>query len=258
MRNTIIAGNWKMNKTPQEAREFIKELKPMVSSALCKVICCVPFLDIPAALEEASNSNIIIAAQNCHYEKKGAFTGEISAPMLKSINVDFVILGHSERRTYFGENDETINFRLISAIEENLNVILCVGETLAQREQDITEETIAIQLKSALKNINIDNIKQVVIAYEPVWAIGTGKTATAEQAEQVCAFIRKIISDLYNESIAKEMSVLYGGSMNATNAVELLRMPNINGGLIGGASLRAEEFSKIVNFASAECTVNGG
>lgn len=248
-RAAIIAGNWKMNKTPSETTALINEMKPLVADAGCKVVLCVPFVDIDAALKAAEGSNIEIGAENCHFEKSGAFTGEVSAPMLKEMGVKYVIIGHSERRQYFGETDVTVNLRLRAALSEGLKVILCVGETLEQREQNITAELVAMQTKIALGGVSKADAANVIIAYEPVWAIGTGKTATADQAEEVCAIIRNVIADIYDTETAEAMTVQYGGSMNAKNADELLSKENVDGGLIGGASLKAEDFSIIVKAA---------
>ncbi|MBR4762287.1 MAG: triose-phosphate isomerase [Clostridia bacterium] len=250
VRDAIIAGNWKMNKTPSEAAALINEMKPLVAGADCKVVLCVPFVDIDAALKAAAGSNIEIGAENCHFEKSGAFTGEISPVMLKEMGVKYVIIGHSERRQYFGETDVTVNKRLTSALEEGLKVILCVGETLTQREQGITAELVAMQTKIALLGVSKEAAENVIIAYEPVWAIGTGKTATSDQAEEVCAIIRNVIADIYDDATAQGMTIQYGGSMNAKNADELLDKVNVDGGLIGGASLKAEDFSIIVKAAS--------
>ena len=248
-RAAVIAGNWKMNKTPSETTALINEMKPLVADAGCKVVLCVPFVDIDAALKAAEGSNIEIGAENCHFEKSGAFTGEVSAPMLKEMGVKYVIIGHSERRQYFGETDVTVNLRLRAALSEGLKVILCVGETLEQREQNITAELVAMQTKIALGGVSKADAANVIIAYEPVWAIGTGKTATADQAEEVCAIIRNVIADIYDTETAEAMTVQYGGSMNAKNADELLSKENVDGGLIGGASLKAEDFSIIVKAA---------
>lgn len=250
VREAVIAGNWKMNKTPSEAAALINEMKPLVADADCKVVLCVPFVDIDAALKASAGSNIEIGAENCHFEKSGAFTGEVSPVMLKELGVKYVIIGHSERRQYFGETDVTVNKRLKSALEEGLKVILCVGETLTEREQGITAELVAMQTKIALLGVSKDAAKNIIIAYEPVWAIGTGKTATSEQAQEVCAIIRNVIADIYDSDTAEGMTIQYGGSMNAKNADELLSKVDVDGGLIGGASLKAEDFSVIVKAAS--------
>ena len=242
----VIAGNWKMNKTPAEATALIEAIKPLVKDAACDVVVGVPYIDIPAALEATKGSNIGVAAQNCYWEKSGAFTGEIAADMLREMGVKYVILGHSERRTYFGDTDATVAKRVRGAIDAGLTAILCVGEYLEQREQGITAEICAMQTKIALEGVSEEELKQVIIAYEPVWAIGTGKTATAEQANEVCAQIREVLTGLYNAEAAKGVTIQYGGSMNAGNAAELLAMSDVDGGLIGGASLKAEDFATIV------------
>lgn len=248
-RAAIIAGNWKMNKTPSETTALINEMKPLVAGADCKVVLCVPFVDLDAALKAADGSNIEIGAENCHFEKSGAFTGEVSAVMLKEMGVQYVIIGHSERRQYFAETDVTVNKRLKAALAEGLKVILCVGETLEQREQNITAELVAMQTKIALGGVSAEDAANVIIAYEPVWAIGTGKTATSDQAEEVCAIIRNVVADIYNADVAEAMTIQYGGSMNAKNCDELLAKTDVDGGLIGGASLKAEDFSVIVKAA---------
>ena len=250
LRKAVIAGNWKMNKTPAEASALIEEIKPLVADADCGVVVCVPFVDLQAALEAAAGSNIAVGAQNCHFEKSGAFTGEVSAPMLASMGVEYVVLGHSERRTYFGETDVTVNKRTLAALENGLKVILCVGEYLEQREQGVTAEIVAMQTKIALQGVSAEALKNVIIAYEPVWAIGTGKTATADQAEEVCAVIRGVIAGLYGQAAADAMTIQYGGSMNAKNADDLVAKPDVDGGLIGGASLKAPDFAAIVKAAS--------
>ena len=246
----VIAGNWKMNKTPAEATALINEIKPLVADATCDVVVGVPFVDLPAALEAVKGSNIGVAAQNCHWEKSGAYTGEISAEMLATMGVGYVILGHSERRTYFGDTDETVQKRMRAALDAGLTVILCVGEYLTQREQGITDEVVAMQTKIALGGVSAEEMARVIIAYEPVWAIGTGRTATAEQANDVCAMIRRTVADLYDQAVADSVTVQYGGSMNAGNAAELLACSDVDGGLIGGASLKAADFAVIVNAAN--------
>ncbi len=246
LRKVCIAGNWKMNKTPAEAKAFISELAPLVRDADCNVVCCVPFVDLCAAMKACEGTNIKIGAQNCHWEENGAFTGEISANMLRSMGVEYVIVGHSERRTYFGETNETVNKRTKAALANGLKVILCVGESLEQREQGITEDLMAMQVKIALLGVSESQLDNVIIAYEPVWAIGTGKTATAEQANEVCATIRNTIENLYSKKAADSMVIQYGGSMKPQNAAELLSMPDVDGGLIGGAALKTDDFSKIV------------
>ena len=250
LRPVVIAGNWKMNKTQTETRELLSEIIPLVKNADCEVICCVPFTDIAAAANSANGSNINIGAQNCHFEKSGAFTGEISADMLVECGVGYVVLGHSERRMYFGETDVTVNKRTKAALSAGLRPIVCVGELLEQREQGITAELVSLQTKIALLGVTAEELAKIVIAYEPVWAIGTGKTATSEQAEEVCALIRQTLCGLYGEAAANKVSILYGGSMNAQNADELLSKPNVDGGLIGGASLKAADFAAIVTAGS--------
>ncbi len=242
----VIAGNWKMNKTPAEATELINAIKPLVADAKCDVVVGVPFVDLPAALEAVRGSNIGVAAQNCHWEKSGAYTGEISAEMLKAMGVGYVILGHSERRTYFGDTDVTVQKRMRAALDAGLTVILCVGEYLEQREQGVTGEVVAMQTKIALGGVSEEELSRVIVAYEPVWAIGTGRTATAAQANEVCALIRNVAFDLYSESAAAALTIQYGGSMNAANAEELLAQPDVDGGLIGGASLKPADFAAIV------------
>lgn len=249
-RKAVIAGNWKMNKTPAEAKELISELKPLVADASCDIVICVPYIDLFTALEETKGTNIKVGAENCHWAESGAFTGEVSAKMLKSIGVDYTVIGHSERRQYFGETDETVQKRVRAALDNDITVILCVGETLIQREQGITRETVALQTKVALQGVSADEMKKIIIAYEPVWAIGTGKTATAEQANEVNKAIREVVEQLYSKEIAEATTIQYGGSMNAKNADELVAQPDVDGGLIGGASLKAEDFSIIVKAAS--------
>lgn len=246
MRKYVIAGNWKMNKTPAQATALINELKPLVADATCDVIVGVPFVDLPAALEATKGSNIGVAAQNCHWATSGAFTGEVSAEMLKDMGVGTVIIGHSERRTYFGDTDVTVHDRVRAALDQGLTVILCVGEYLEQREQGVTGEVVAMQTKIALGGVSAEEMSRVIIAYEPVWAIGTGRTATAEQANEVCKLIRDTIAGLYSQAVADATVIQYGGSMNAGNAAELLAQPDVDGGLIGGASLKAPDFSTIV------------
>ncbi|MCQ2431542.1 MAG: triose-phosphate isomerase [Clostridia bacterium] len=245
-RRTVIAGNWKMNMTPTATAAFMKELAPKVAGADCDVVLCVPAIDIPAAVEATKGTNIHVGAENVHFKESGAYTGEISADMLVDAGVEYVIIGHSERRQYFGETDETVNLRTKAALAKNLKAIVCVGETLTQREQGITAETVSLQTKIALLGVTEEEMKNVIIAYEPVWAIGTGKTATADQADEVCGIIRDVICGLYGEAVAKATTVQYGGSMNAKNAEELLSKVNVDGGLIGGASLKTEDFSIIV------------
>ena len=248
--SAVIAGNWKMNMTPAETTDFMKALAPKVADVKeAKVVLCVPFVDIAAAVEATKGTNIEIGAENVHMEEKGAYTGEISGKMLASCGVGYVIVGHSERRQYFGETDATVNGRAKAGLANGLKVIVCVGETLTEREQGVTFETVARQTKIALLGISAEDMKNIIIAYEPVWAIGTGKTATAEQAEEVCAYIRSVVASLYGAEVAEATTVQYGGSMNAKNAAELLAMENIDGGLIGGASLKPDDFTVIVKAA---------
>lgn len=250
LRKAVIAGNWKMNNTPAQTTALINEMKPLVKDADCDVIICAPFVDLQAALEASEGSNIKIGAENCHWAESGAFTGEVSAVMLKEMGVPYVIIGHSERRQYFGETDETVNKRVRAALDAGLKVILCVGEVLEQREQGVTFEVVGMQTKIALQGVSEEELANVIIAYEPVWAIGTGKTATADQADEVNGYIRSVIEELYGKKAADAFVVQYGGSMNAKNAEELLAKENVDGGLIGGASLKAEDFSVIVKAAS--------
>lgn len=250
LRKAVIAGNWKMNKTPKEAEALLKEIAPLVKDADCEVIACVPYVDLCTAIEATKGTNIKIGAENCHWAESGAFTGEISTGMLTELGVEYVVLGHSERRQYFGETDETVNKRTKAALAAGLKPIVCVGELLWERECDITEEVIARQIKLDLFDVSAEDVKKTIIAYEPVWAIGTGKTATAEQAEEVCAFIRATLAKLYGQEVANAVTIQYGGSMNDGNCGELLSKENVDGGLIGGASLVAEKFAAIVKAAS--------
>lgn len=250
LRTPVIAGNWKMNNTPDETKALIAQMKPLVADADCKVVLCVPYIDLYAAMEAATGSNIEIGAENCHWAEKGAFTGEVSAKMLKAAGLPYVIIGHSERRQYFGETDITVRNRVRAALNEGLKVILCVGEMLAERKADMTAEIVSAQTEVALSGVTADEMKNIIIAYEPVWAIGTGETATPDQAQEVCGLIRNLIARLYNKDIADATVIQYGGSMNEKNAAELLAKPDIDGGLIGGASLVAEKFSVIVEAAS--------
>ena len=250
VRKAVIAGNWKMNKTRPEAKALLEELKPMVADVKdVEVVACVPFTNLETALAVTAGTNIKIGAENCHFEKSGAFTGEISADMLAEMGVEYVVLGHSERRQYFAETDETVNKRTKAALEAGLKPIVCVGELLWERECNITEEVIARQIKLDFFGISADDLKKCIIAYEPGWAIGTGKTATADQAEEVCAFIRATLAKLYGADVAETITIQYGGSMNAKNAEELLSKTNVDGGLIGGASLKAADFTTIIKAA---------
>ncbi len=252
MRKTLIAGNWKMNMTPAATTKFINELAPMVEGLdACDILLCVPFIDIPAAVCAASGTNIKIGAENVHFAEAGAYTGEISADMLVECGVDYVIVGHSERRQYFGETDKTVNLRTKAAIAKGLKAIVCLGEVLEERQSGITDEIVSMQTKLALADIDAEGMKNVVIAYEPVWAIGTGLTATPEEADRVCGVIRNTISSLYGADVAENTLVLYGGSMNDSNAADLLARPNVDGGLIGGASLKCDKLTTIVKAANA-------
>lgn len=241
----IIAGNWKMNKLPSETYDFVKEVAEATKGASCEVVCCTPYVCLYEAVKAAKGTHVKIGAENLHFKDSGAFTGEVSADMLCDLGVDYVIIGHSERRQYFAETDETVNLKVKKALEKGLLPIVCVGESLEEREAGITLDLIAIQIKKAFAGLSSDDAKKVVVAYEPIWAIGTGKTATAEQAEEVCGGIRKILAGLYCEKCAGEITIQYGGSMNAKNAEELLAKENIDGGLIGGASLKSADFAAI-------------
>ena len=246
-RRRIIAGNWKMNMTPSQAVELINTLKPLVVTDEADVVFCVPAIDIIPAVEAAKGSNIEIGAENMYFEEKGAYTGEIAPDMLTDAGVKYVIIGHSERREYFAETDETVNKKVLKAFEHGLTPIICCGESLTQREQGITIDWIRQQIKIAFLNVTADQAKTAVIAYEPIWAIGTGKTATTEQAQEVCAAIRACIGEIYDEATAEAIRIQYGGSVNAATAPELFAQPDIDGGLVGGASLKPD-FGKIVNY----------
>ncbi len=250
-RAAVIAGNWKMNKTRAETKALVEELIPLVKDADCGVVVCVPYTDLETAVSSAAGTNIKVGAQNCHWADHGAFTGEIPAAMLADVGAEYVVIGHSERRAYFGETDATVNKRLHAALGGGLRVILCCGELLEDREQGVTEEIVGRQVKIALGGVSKEDLKNIIIAYEPVWAIGTGRTATADQAEEVCAYIRGLIAKLYGKEAAEALTIQYGGSMNAANAAELLGKPDVDGGLIGGASLKAPDFAAIVAAASA-------
>ena len=251
MRRYVIAGNWKMNMTPSEAAAFIRELAPKVAGKdACDIVLCVPFVDIATAVEAAKGTNIKIGAQNVHFKESGAYTGEISAAMLKETGVDYVIVGHSERRQYFAETDETVNLRTKAALAAGLTVILCLGELLEARQSGITAEIVSMQTKLDLAGIPAEDLKRVIIAYEPVWAIGTGLTATPEQADEACGIIRSVVADLYGKAVADELIIQYGGSMNEKNAADLLAKENVDGGLIGGASLVTDKFTAIVSAAN--------
>lgn len=248
-RKAVIAGNWKMNKTPDQAKELLTQVAPLVKGADCDVIACVPFVDLSAALEATQGTNIKIGAENCHWAESGAFTGEISANMLAAMGIEYVIIGHSERRQYFGETDVTVNQRVRAALNAGLTVLLCVGELKEEREQGITAELVAMQTKIALQGVTKEEMSKIIIAYEPVWAIGTGLTATADQADEVCKIIREVLADLYGDNTAQATTIQYGGSMNDANADELLSKEHVDGGLIGGASLVADKFAAIVTAA---------
>ena len=250
LRKAVIAGNWKMNKTPSETTALIGEMKPLVKDAGCKVVLCVPFIDIPAAVEAAKGSNLEIGAENVHFKESGAYTGEVSANMLVESGVKYVVIGHSERRQYFGETDQTVNLRTLAALNAGLTAIVCVGETLEQRELGYTETLLKFQTKMALTNVTAEQLKNVIIAYEPVWAIGTGVTATADQADEGNGYVRAAIAEVYGKDVAETVTIQYGGSMNAKNADELVAKVNVDGGLIGGASLKAPDFAAIVAAAS--------
>ena len=245
-RKRIIAGNWKMNMTPSEAVKLVEELKPLVVNDNVDVVYCVPAIDIVPVVEAVKGTNVQVGAETFYIEDKGAYTGEISAPMLVDAGVKYVIIGHSERREYFKEDDAFLNKKVKKAIASGLTPILCCGETLEQREMGVTMDWIRLQIKSDLAGVAADDVKNLVIAYEPIWAIGTGKTATSDQAEEVCKGIRELIAEIYDTDTAEAVRIQYGGSMNAGNAKELLAKPNIDGGLIGGASLKAE-FGQVVN-----------
>lgn len=248
MRRKVIAGNWKMNMLPNEAMNFIEEFAPMVKDTKNEVILCVPYTDLFYALLNVQGTNIKIGAQNMHWEENGAYTGEISGQMLKSIGVEYVIIGHSERRQYFDETDETVNKKIKSALSVGLKPIVCVGETLEQRESGEAEQIITAQVEKAFKEIVATDLDKIIVAYEPIWAIGTGKTATKEDANTTIMQIRKKLAEIYGQNEAEGVIIQYGGSVKSSNAKELFEMSDIDGGLVGGASLKAEEFSKIVNF----------
>ncbi len=248
MRKKVIAGNWKMNMLPNEAIKFIEDLAPLVKDTENEVILCVPYTDLFYALLTAQGTNIKIGAQNMHFEESGAYTGEVSAKMLKSINVEYVIIGHSERRQYFNETDETVNKKIKAAFANELKPIVCVGETLEERENGKTAQIITKQTELALEGLTNEQVENTIIAYEPIWAIGTGKTATSEDANNSVKEIRKKIEEIYGQETASRVIIQYGGSVKSSNAKELFEMSDIDGGLVGGASLKADEFSKIVNF----------
>lgn len=246
-RRKIIAGNWKMNQTPSQALELVETLKPLVANEDVDVVYCVPAIDIVPVVNAVKGTNVKVGAENMYIEEKGAYTGEIAPAMLTDAGVDYVIIGHSERREYFGEDDAFLNKKVLKALEHGLTPILCCGESLEQRESDVTLDWIRLQIKSDLQGVSAEQASTMVIAYEPIWAIGTGRTATSDQAEEVCAAIRKTIAEIYDADTAEKIRIQYGGSMKAANCKELLAKPNIDGGLIGGASL-TEEFAAIVNY----------
>ncbi len=248
MKKYVVAGNWKMNKLPSETAAFIKELAPKVEGAVAEVVACVPYTSLAAAVEAAKGTCIKIGAQNLHFEDSGAFTGEVSADMLVDMGVEYVIIGHSERRQYFAETDVTVNKKVIKAIEKGLKPIVCVGESLEEREQGITIDLIRSQVKIAFMNVSAEDAAKCIIAYEPIWAIGTGKTATDEQANEVCAAIRVVVRELYGDNVADGLVIQYGGSVKPSNAAALFGMSDINGGLVGGASLKSDDFAGIVKF----------
>ncbi|MFA5449446.1 MAG: triose-phosphate isomerase [Clostridia bacterium] len=248
MKRPIIAGNWKMNYTQAKTKELIKEIAPLVADAQCEVVVCVPYTNIEVARKAIRGTKIKLGAQNVHWANSGAFTAEISAEMLKELKVEYVIVGHSERRQYFGETDETVNARAKAALEYSLKPIICVGETLEEREAGKTAEVVIRQINAAFQDVDKTSLKRIVVAYEPVWAIGTGRTATAQDANDTIAVIRKALRKLYGKTAARALRIQYGGSMNPKNATELMAQPEIDGGLIGGASLKAEDFAKVVNY----------
>ena len=252
-RKTIIAGNWKMNNTLSQTKAFAEEIKPILPKGKwCNVVLCVPAVNIQAAVRLFKDCRIAIGAENCHYEEKGAFTGEITAEMIKEAGAKYVIIGHSERREYYNETDFTVNKKVKAALEAGLHPIVCVGESLEQRELGVTAELITYQVKCALAGLDASQVRKVVIAYEPLWAIGTGKTATAEQAGEVCQIIRAVIRKEFGARVARAVTIQYGGSMNAKNAAELLAQPDVDGGLIGGAALKVPDFLQIINAANQE------
>ena len=248
MRKPIIAGNWKMNKTPAEAVELVKGLIPLVKDAKCDVVVCPTAVCLPAVAEVIKGTNIKLGAQNVHFAEKGAYTGELSADMLKAVGCEYVIVGHSERRQYFGETDKTVNLRATAAVKAGLTAIICVGEMKDERVDGYTDIIVAYQTKMALKGLTAEELDHLIIAYEPIWAIGTGKTATDEQANETIGVIRKAIAEVYGDDVAQKVRIQYGGSMKGSNVKGLMAQPEIDGGLIGGASLKAEDFAQVVNF----------
>ena len=252
-RKTVIAGNWKMNMTATETRKFAEELKRIMPRAKwCDTVICVPACNITAAVKAFKELRISVGAENLYFEEKGAYTGEISAAMLRDLGVKYVIVGHSERRQYFGETDTAVNRKVHAALDAGLSPIICVGESESQREMGVTQDWIALQVKTALYGVPAEKLRRCIIAYEPIWAIGTGKTATAQQAGEVCTAIRATIRSLYGARVARSVTIQYGGSMNPKNAQELLAQPDVDGGLIGGASLKPEQFVEIIHAANQE------
>ena len=252
-RKTVIAGNWKMNMTATETRKFAEELKRIMPRAKwCDTVICVPACNITAAVKAFKELRISVGAENLYFEEKGAYTGEISAAMLRDLGVKYVIVGHSERRQYFGETDTAVNRKVHAALDAGLSPIICVGESESQREMGVTQDWIALQVKTALYGVPAERLRRCIIAYEPIWAIGTGKTATAQQAGEVCTHIRATIRGLYGARVARSVTIQYGGSMNPKNAQELLAQPDVDGGLIGGASLKPEQFVEIIHAANQE------
>lgn len=248
MRQPIIAANWKMNNTVKESKELVKNLLPLINEAECEVVLCPPFTALKAVKGLLKGSRVKLGAQNVHFAQSGAYTGEISADMLKELKVEYVIIGHSERRQYFGETDETVNKKIKTCLAKKLKPIVCIGETLQEREQGLTEEVLKRQITQGFKDLKTKDFAKIVIAYEPVWAIGTGKTATPQDADTTIAYIRKVLKKEFSSAVAINTRIQYGGSMNAKNAASLMAMPEIDGGLIGGASLKAQEFASVVNY----------
>lgn len=248
MRRPIIAGNWKMHKTIKEAVEFVNEVKDKVNNTDVEVVICAPFTLLKDLKDATKDTNIKIGAQNMHFEESGAFTGEISPMMLKELNMDYVVIGHSERRQYFNESNETVNKKVLKALEHDIKPILCVGETLEERESNKTKEVVKLQTEMALKNVLSHKVEDIVIAYEPIWAIGTGKTSSSQDANEVIAYIREVVRDLYNEEISEEVRIQYGGSVKPSNVSEIMNESDIDGALVGGASLVAEDYVELVNF----------
>ncbi|MCT4508635.1 MAG: triose-phosphate isomerase [Tepidibacter sp.] len=248
MRKPIIAGNWKMHKTIKEAVEFVNEVKSEIKGTDVEAVICAPFTLLKDLKEAAKETNIKIGAQNMHFEEKGAFTGEISPLMLKEIDVDYVVIGHSERRQYFNETDETVNKKVIKALEYKINPIICVGETLEEREADKTKDVVKVQVEKALANVDEKDIKDIVIAYEPIWAIGTGKTSSSKDANDVISYIREVVANVYSEETAEEVRIQYGGSVKPANVEEIMNESDIDGALVGGASLQPKDYVELVNF----------